>query len=96
MKDLRKLGRPLDKTIIVDNLEESFRDISYYNGIKVNSWIDDPNDQDLDILVPFLKAIVIRQVEDVRVLMKNYKQKVEKCLEDTRYIPEFTKFDLIL
>lgn len=55
LKDIRKLGRPLEKTIIVDNLEENYKEISYYNGLKVRTWIDDMDDKVLEILGPFLK-----------------------------------------
>jgi len=55
LKDIRKLGRPMEKTIIVDNLEENYKETSYYNGLKVRTWIDDMDDKVLEILSPFLK-----------------------------------------
>lgn len=82
MKDIRKLGRPLAKTIIVDNLEENFKETTYNNGIKITTWIDSMDDRALEILSSFLKKIVLKRVEDVRVLLKNFKNVVEKSVED--------------
>jgi len=55
LKDIRKLGRPIQKIIIVDNLEENFKETSYYNGIKVNTWINKMDDRVLEFLGQFLK-----------------------------------------
>ena len=64
-KDLRNLGRPLDKTIIIDNLAENFLHTTPENGIWVESWYDDMDDQVMELLIPFLKQISIERV-DVR------------------------------
>ena len=45
----------MNKIIIVDNIEENFKETSYYNGIKVRTWVDSMNDKELEILRPFLK-----------------------------------------
>ena len=55
LKDINKLGRPLSKTIIIDNIEESYAQTSPFNGIKVTTWLDDVNDKVLPILGEFLK-----------------------------------------
>lgn len=44
IKDLRNLGRPLEKTIIIDNLAENFIKTTPCNGIWVESWYDDMDD----------------------------------------------------
>jgi len=43
IKDLSKLGRPLQSTIIVDNLAENFL-LQKDNGIFIRTWYDDVND----------------------------------------------------
>ena len=43
IKDLAKLGRPLEKTIIVDNLAENFL-LQKDNGIFIQTWLEDPQD----------------------------------------------------
>ena len=48
----------MSKIIIVDNLEENFKDTSYFNGLKVKTWIDEMDDKVLELLGPFLKSIV--------------------------------------
>jgi CTD small phosphatase-like protein 2 len=40
VKDLSRIGRPLNKTIIVDNVAENFMK-QPDNGIFIKSWFDD-------------------------------------------------------
>lgn len=54
IKDLSKLGRPLSKTIIVDNVAENFSK-QPDNGIFIKSWFDDTSDTALIELAPLLK-----------------------------------------
>jgi len=88
-KDLRNLGRSLEKTIIIDNLAENFIHTTPANGIWVESWYDDMEDQVLELLIPFMKDIVKSRVADVRRLWtKETKERVlYKCLEEGREIP---------
>lgn len=54
VKDLSKLGRPLTKTILLDNLKENFS-WQPRNGIEIKSWYDDKSDCELKLLIPRLK-----------------------------------------
>ena len=54
VKDLSRIGRPLNKTIIVDNVAENFCQ-QPDNGIFIKSWFDDMNDTALSELAPLLK-----------------------------------------
>lgn len=72
----------MNKTIIIDNLEENFKETSFNNGIKITTWIDSMDDRALEILSSFLKKIVLKRVEDVRILLKNFKKTVEKSIEE--------------
>eukprot|EP00742_Colponemidia_sp_Colp-10_P005557 GILJ01005940.1.p1 GENE.GILJ01005940.1~~GILJ01005940.1.p1 ORF type:complete len:335 (-),score=24.14 GILJ01005940.1:30-1034(-) len=67
VKDLRILGRPLESTLLVDN---SFFSFAYQleNGLPVKTWIEDPDDTELLMLIPFLKAIATS--EDVRPVLR--------------------------
>ena len=67
-KDLHNLGRPLDKTIIIDNLAENFMSTTPNNGIWVESWYDDLDDKILEKLIPLLREIVEQKL-DVRKLL---------------------------
>lgn len=77
IKDLSKLGRDLNKTLIIDNIEENFQ-LQPDNGIRIESWYDDPKDKELEYLLPLLKGIVVTQLQDVRHLVRLYTQKQKR------------------
>lgn len=65
VKDIVKLGRGLEKILIIDNLAESFQR-QPENGILVKDWFDDMEDNELAMLIPFLRSLVESKVQDVR------------------------------
>ena len=68
------MGRDLSKTIIIDNLAENFNYTTPLNGIWVESWYDDMDDTVLSLLIPFLKEIVINQLDVRTVLTEHIKE----------------------
>ena len=89
-KDLSKIGRPLDKILIVDNNAENFQQ-QPDNGIYIKSWYNDPSDEALKRLTPLLTDIVKKQYSDVRLALKKYKEKMmRKLKEDRRLMSDFT------
>ena len=75
VKDLSRIGRPLEKTIIVDNVAENFSR-QPDNGIFIKSWFDDMNDTALLELAPLLKQIVQKNVKDVREALRKFRDQM--------------------
>lgn len=69
LKDMSKLGRDLSKLIIIDNARDNFQ-LQNENGIFITTWIDDENDTELIDLIPVLKEIAIKKVNDVRKALR--------------------------
>lgn len=70
LKDLRKvkrLGFPLEQTLIIDDSPEKIRR-HYGNHIRVNPFVGDRADSELERLLPFLDYL--RTVENVRRIEK--------------------------
>ncbi len=63
VKDMAKLGRPLNDVIIIDNSPTSYL-FQPENALPCTSWYDDPADRELNELVPILEKLAI--VKDVR------------------------------
>ena len=75
IKDLSKIGRPLDSTIIIDNNPVNFK-LHKENGIYIKSFLGD-NDKDtaLNDLIPILTNIV-KEKKDVRDGISKYKDEI--------------------
>ncbi|KAL8279867.1 hypothetical protein RQP46_007717 [Phenoliferia psychrophenolica] len=74
IKDLSYLGRPLERTIILDT-DSSLFQLQPTNGILMTPWEGtkgDPVAKELVGLIPFLEAIAIKRVPDVRPVIKFY------------------------
>ena len=80
VKDLTKIGRDLNKTIIVDNLADNFK-LQQNNGIQIGTWIDDMKDTQLNDLGKILVEIVNKKPQNIRNIIKKLK---DDCLKKTR------------
>ena len=77
IKDLTRVGRPLDKIIIVDNMPQNFR-LQKENGINIKAfWGEDVNDNALEELGKILINIA-RDGGDVRIGLEKYREKKKK------------------
>jgi Dullard-like phosphatase family protein len=68
-KDLSRLGRDLDKTLIIDNVQENFM-MQPNNGIFIATWYDDAQDQALLDLMPLLEELLMTRVRVPDILAK--------------------------
>ena len=86
IKDLSKLGRDLSRTLIVDNLPQSFK-FQHENGILISSFYVDENDKKDDRALIELQKILIKIYEDkkdVRLSILKYKEDIIRnvsCLD---------------
>ena len=77
IKDISRIGRPLDKIIIVDNLPQNFR-LQKENGIEIKPFFgDDNNDKALTSLGNILKKIAIK-FNDTRNGILEYRNEIKK------------------
>ena len=77
VKDLTRIGRPLDKIIIVDDMPQNFR-LQRQNGITIKPFLGDDNtDMALYDLLPILKHIA-EEGNDVRVELAKYRDEIVK------------------
>lgn len=67
------IGRDLSKTIIIDNIGDNFNYTNPDNGLEIVSWYDDLDDKELDRYIPFLLEIAKRKEDDVREVIKRYR-----------------------
>ena len=70
VKDLSKIGRPLDRTIIIDNMPQNFK-LQKKNAILIKSFLgEDQNDQALIDLIPILVNIAKDEIDVKNGLIK--------------------------
>ena len=84
VKDLNRIGRPLDKIIIVDNMPQNFR-LQKENGINIKAfWGEDTNDTALKELGIILVKIAI-DGGDVRKGIIRYKDDIIRKVTSNIY-----------
>ena len=75
VKDLTRIGRPLNSTIIIDNMPQNFR-LQKENGICIQPfWGQDSNDKTLYDLMPILLDIA-KNGGDVRISLNKFKDEI--------------------
>ena len=81
IKDLRNLGRDMKRMILIDDTEENYITSTPFNGITIQPWQNDMNDNTLELLIPFLKDIVISNIDVTQILIPEIKNEIiYKCL----------------
>ena len=84
IKDINKIGTPLDKTIIIDNMPQNFRK-NKENAIYIKSFFGEENDDKALIdLIPILVNIA-KSGKDVRNELHKYKEKIVDKISSNLY-----------
>ena len=88
VKDMSKLGRPLEDVIIIDNSPTSYL-FQPENALPCISWYEDPQDTELMDLVPILeKLATVRDVRSILPsLVEDNKVNISKAKEILNYNP---------
>ena len=92
-KDLSKIGRDLGRTIIVDNLEDNFK-LQPNNGIHIWTWLDDMKDTQLEDLGKILKDLISKNPNDIRPIIKKFKEDINKKMRNNMNINPFKGVDI--
>ena len=75
IKDLNRIGRPLDKIIIVDNIPQNFK-LQRENGINIKSfWGKDVNDNAL-LELGIILVNIAKEGGDIRIGLKKYEDDI--------------------
>jgi import inner membrane translocase subunit TIM50 len=77
MQDLSYLNRPLERTVILDTDAAHFA-LQPDNGIALQPWLGTKGDataKELVAMIPFLEALAVKGVKDVRPVIKHYEGK---------------------
>ena len=77
IKDLSKLGRDMSKIIIIDNIEDNFL-LQKENGLNINDFEGDENDNELHFLLDDLLEIVTQKGLDVRDKLPKIRNKMQQ------------------
>ena len=76
-KDLSRLGRNLNKLIILDDMSSNFK-WQKENGIKIKSWQGDPNDNELEVVKSVLMKIAKKNSEDIKTDLNSFREELTK------------------
>ncbi|CAE8608315.1 unnamed protein product, partial [Polarella glacialis] len=74
VKDMSKLGRNLDTTLMIDNVQENFM-LQPNHGIFIYTWYDDPEDTALYALTPLLDELITTRSK-VQDILEKYRDQI--------------------
>jgi len=87
IKDLSKLGRDIEKVIIIDNNKDNFS-LQPENGLHICSFLGDQNDDELYSLSEDLMKIVNSKKKDIRPIIKEIDDIMKKRYEKKEVVLE--------
>ncbi|CAD8094268.1 unnamed protein product [Paramecium primaurelia] len=77
IKDISKVGRPLERTIIVDNTPTNYEK-QQENGLLVSTWIDQEEDRELFELKDLIIRLAKTKTIDIRKALKKYRDYISR------------------
>jgi len=87
VKDLKKIGRDLDKILIVDNNKDNFS-LQPENGLHICSFVGDQDDDELYNLSEDLMKIIRSDKNDIRPVIKEIQDIMKKRYQNKEVILE--------
>ena len=94
VKDLSKIGRDLNRTLIVDNLADNFK-LQPNNGIQIGTWTDDMKDTQLNDLGNILNSIIDKKPKDIRIIIKKLNDEINRITKNNNVnLNPFKDFDV--
>jgi len=94
VKDMSRLGRDLDRTLMIDNVQENFM-LQPNNGIFIMTWYDDAHDTALFALTPLLDELIATRSKVPEILEK-YRDQIPTWAGFDQYSQlggEYSEFD---
>ena len=85
LKDLDKIGRDIKRVCIIDNDKNNFK-LHVENGIEIKEFLGEQDDNDLDLLGDLLMSIIESNADDIRPIIKDIKNKMNKINEEKNNI----------
>ena len=85
LKDLDKIGRDVKKVCIIDNDKNNFK-LHEDNGIEIKEFLGEQDDNELDLLGDLLMSIIESNSDDIRPIIKDIKNKMNKINEEKNNI----------
>ena len=93
VKDLTKIGRNLNRCLIIDNLADNFK-LQPNNGIQCGTWIDDMKDTQLNDLDIILTQIIEKKPQDIKPIIKKLNDEINKKLKNNINLNPFKDIDV--
>ena len=88
VKDLSKIGRDLNKVVMIDNIVENFR-LQPNNGLWTTTWTEDIKETQLQDMCRILLEIYSYKPNDIRLYIKKIKDEVSIKLNKNIQNPYF-------
>jgi Dullard-like phosphatase family protein len=93
VKDLTKIGRNLNRCLIIDNLADNFK-LQPNNGIQCGTWIDDMKDTQLNDIDIILTQIIERKPQDIKPIIKRLNDEINKKMKGNTNLNPFKDIDV--